>query len=354
MRAARTAVEAPSSRADRDRAVPERVTRPGGEPARVQISRRWLAVAAVVVVALVAGAAIAASRLVGHPRAAAPVVAVGYIRDYTGADTAGVGRPVPDMLATNLARVPNLRVVSNARIYELLGQFGNAAPSATTLTRAAREAGATELVEGALYDTQGRGLRLDLRLVDLDTGAVRGAYEVQGADPFTLVDRATAQLAAGFDLRADSLRVADVTTKSFLAYRLYERGLRALWEDLGLARRYFEMALREDSTFALAAYYAWRTEDIAGESELALEHLSQAMRMADRATDRERLLIRGTWAFVSEDPARIAIAETLAIRYPTEPDGHLLLGRSLLWGGDFLAPYVSSSGGSEARGIRSP
>lgn len=36
-------------------------------------------------------------------------------------------------------------------------------------------------------------------------------------------------------------------------------------------------------------------------------------------------------------PERLAIAETLAIRYPHEPDGPLLLGRAYLWAGDFEA-----------------
>jgi tetratricopeptide (TPR) repeat protein len=36
-----------------------------------------------------------------------------------------------------------------------------------------------------------------------------------------------------------------------------------------------------------------------------------------------------------DDPRRLALAETLAVRYPAEPAGHLLLGQARLWGGDF-------------------
>ena len=292
--------------------------------------RGWRRLAAALVVATIGIAAFAAAH---RPRGAPPIVAVGFVRDYTGGDTTGVGRPLPDMLATNLARVPGLQVVSNARMYELLGQFGSTSPSATMLTRAARTAGATVLVEGALYRTPASGLRLDLRLVDLATGAVQGAYEVEGADAFGLVDQATAELAAGFDHRADVLHVADVTTKSLLAYQLYERGLRSTWKDTRVAHEYFLAAIREDSTFAMAAYYAWRMELALGMETMS--RLEQAVRAADHATDRERLLLRATLANAAELPARVAIAETLAVRYPWEPDGHLLLGTYLMWGGNF-------------------
>src|SRR2546422_11560358 len=57
---------------------------------------------------------------------------------------------------------------------------------------------------------------------------------------------------------ADTVRIADVTTRSFAAYRMYVAGLRAYYreEDPPGAVRLFEAALAEDSSFAMAAYYA--------------------------------------------------------------------------------------------------
>ncbi len=65
------------------------------------------------------------------------------------------------------------------------------------------------------------------------------------------------------------------------------------------------------------------------------------MRLAAHASDRERLLIRGAWARETGDPADLAIAETLAIRYPTELDGHYLLGLARIAHGEFLGAVVA-------------
>jgi Flp pilus assembly protein TadD len=64
--------------------------------------------------------------------------------------------------------------------------------------------------------------------------------------------------------------------------------------------------------------------------------LRQAVRLASRVTDRERLLILGAWANAGQDPAFHAFAETIAVRYPWDPDGHEMLARALSWKGDFL------------------
>ena len=65
------------------------------------------------------------------------------------------------------------------------------------------------------------------------------------------------------DLGAQSpVRRAEGTTTSILAYRFYEQGLRAFDEgDSMAAQRFFIAALAEDSTFAMAAYYAARVSN---------------------------------------------------------------------------------------------
>src|SRR2546425_22921 len=308
---------------------------PSPTPPRVRRAMLAAVVMSVIILGGVTGA-IAAAR----SHATVPILAVGAIRDYTGSDTAGVAPTVAEMLATNLARLPRLHVLSTARIYELLGPARARGQESTAMERVAREARATQLVQGMLYRRPGGALRLELQRVDLQSGVVLQQYGVQGPDAFAVTDSATAALAASFGVSADTIRVADVTTRSLAAYRMYVAGLRAYYreEDPRGAVRLFEAALTEDSAFAMAAYYAGTINPILAGPK---SPLAQAVRLGAHASDRERLLIRGAWAGETSDPAVLAIAETLAIRYPAEPDGHYLLGVARMGRGDFLGSVAA-------------
>ena len=298
------------------------------------ISRpRWLRRATIgAVLGTLAAAVIAAVGVYSSQPPATPTIAVGEIQNYASGDTMQFGM-LGTMLATNLARVPELRVLSTGRLYELAAPSGRG-PGAMQM--AARRAGANEIVEGTLYSHAAGRLRLDLRRIDLATGVVRESYRVEGESPFVLVDRATALLLADFNLPAPSLGIASVTTSSLVAFRFYEEGLSAYYEgDNRGAERFFSAALAEDPDFAMAAYYrALSHEDV--DHAAFRQDLGRAVRFADQASDRERLLIRTAWAREMDEPRQLALAESLVVRYPAEPDGHLFFGEARLWSGDFL------------------
>ena len=269
-----------------------------------------------------------------------PVVALGRITEYRSAADPGIALPLTDMLATNLARTAGLRVISNARMYELLAQLGRGRDSgAASIMIAARRAGATELVDGALYQLADGQLRLDLRRIDLATGAVKGALSVTGGEPFALADSGTARLLAVLGATGPGGSVADVTTRSLAAYRFYEEGLRAFYHnEYSVAERLFGAALSEDSTFAMAAYYhaiSARPSDVA--SDTMQMRFRRAIRLADRASERERLIIRSAWAATVSSLERLVLAESLVTRYPDEVTGHLFLGRALTNDGEHHA-----------------
>ena len=81
-------------------------------------------------------------------------------------------------------------------------------------------------MEGTLYRQGGESLRFDVRVINLRSGTLRLALFVEGPDVFSLVDRATAELTTALQMEPVPEGVADVTTKSLAAYRLYEEGLR--------------------------------------------------------------------------------------------------------------------------------
>jgi DNA-binding SARP family transcriptional activator/tetratricopeptide (TPR) repeat protein len=319
----------------RPRAAPPPVA--AAPPSRVPGRRRLLR-GLVLVVAAVIAASWGARRL--FPSNSVPVLAVGGIQDFTGAAGGAVARALPQLLATNLARLPAIQVISGARLYEIQGQLDGDDPRRdhAVTSAAARRAGASELLEGELYRRQGGGLRLDLRRVRLADGQVIGSYTSEAEDPFSLVDEITSEVALAAGLPPSALHVADVTTPSLTAYQLYEAGLWAYYRegDRPAAHRLFHAALAEDSTFAMAAYYAAICNRWGG-AEYQADWL-RAARLANRASDRERLLILGTWGVAWQGIDPVATAETLATRYPTEPDGDLLVGDGLIWlRGDYPA-----------------
>jgi DNA-binding SARP family transcriptional activator len=319
---------------------------------------RSLAAVLAVAIVILAGAAIArvalsstAADRTGEER----VLAVGRIADRRGSDAEDLAGSLADMLATNLARAPGTRVVSTARMYELARQNGGSDTSAAALLDAARRAGATELVDGALFALADGTLRLDVRRVEISGGELRAAFSVQGGDPFALADSGTARLLASLGAPAKPGSIAAVTTTSITAYRLYEQGLR-VWgrNNRTEAAELFAAALAEDSTFALATYYYALTADAAWSD--IVRAMERAVRLSAHASERERLIIRAGWARTMTDPSLAAIADTLVRRYPDEVDGYLWIGQSLSMAGrvaDAVAPLervVSMDSAQQAPG----
>jgi tetratricopeptide (TPR) repeat protein len=244
------------------------------------------------------------------------------IADYSGKQPGWLGLPLSDMLATNLARGSGFRVISNARMLELIRQLAPTHDSSEVVSAAARHAGAAEIIDGSLYAITPNRYRLDLRRVDLASGAVIRAYKVEGVDLFALVDSGTAGLV--FDLGGSppvgSLRQA--STASVKAYQAYEEGLRHYYaNDMTSAERRFRQALELDPGFPQAAFYYGRATTSGSHSEV-MDRLRRAVELSNRAPDRDRLVIQAEWASQNTSPALLAIAETLMIRYPEEIEGY--------------------------------
>ena len=305
--------------------------------------RRWMAMAIGAGVAIVAGAAVMlplvrSSSTPSRPNeetvSAGPVFAVGLIADYRSPGAADVARPLADLLATNLARVPSLRMISTARLYELMAQTGaRGFNDAGSYSAAAKLAGATELVDGSLFATDDGALRLDLRRIELATGNVRATRTVTGRSLFALVDSGTAGIAADIGSRGPQSSVADITTRSEVAYRFYEEGLRAYYRgDTPAAHALFETAVAEDSTFAMALYRLATATTDPGRSHA---HMERAVRAAARTSDRERLIIETAYAILFSDPAATAKADTLSQRYPEDLSGPLFFGQALYAAADY-------------------
>lgn len=267
----------------------------------------------------------------GRGRRDQPMFAVGMIREDGVPDSLRIGGVLTDMLATNLARVAGLSVLANSRLFELM------LPGHDTLiagySEAARRAGAREIMQGRLLSGPQWGLAMEIQRVDLESGLVKGAYRVAANDRYALVDSMTAAIARDLRLSTPVGSVADATTDSPIAYRLYEEGLRAYYQyDNDAARRLMQAALEEDSTFAMAAYYdALLVPPYAD----VVDSRARALRLASRAPERERLRITADMLALNMEPSAVAVAESLSARFPDDPRAYESLSQAYWFRGDW-------------------
>jgi predicted Zn-dependent protease len=283
-------------------------------------------------VVLAAIVAIGAARLAAA-RSAPPVIAVGCINVGEHVDVGGAARLLPALLETGLANVPGQRTISDARLHYLLGQMRDSEESGGAVERAARLAGATELLEGAVQRSSGGRLRLDLRREDIDDGTVLRSYRVVGRTAFELADRAAALIAADLELPPPARPVRELGSSSRIARRFFEEGLRTYYQvDAARSNQFFRAALREDSSCARGAKYASLSES---DAAAKLEFARRAVRLSSRAPERERFYIQSTWSAYSGAAGLLASASELVKRYPTDPEAQLKAAGALMNSGRF-------------------
>lgn len=167
--------------------------------------------------------------------------------------------------------------------------------------------------------------------------ALAGSYALWFPGPSASRDSNSAPAAAG---QPDLSAFGSTSTRSLVAYRFYQEGVRAYYRGAAsLAYPLFGAAVREDSTFAMAWLYLGQT---APEDRDGYSYFDRARQMAEAfSSERERLLVGALWAEKTDDRSLAEIADTLTSRYPDEVDGHLLLGVAHGRRGEFLAalPY---------------
>lgn len=128
--------------------------------------------------------------------------------------------------------------------------------------------------------------------------------------------------------------VASKARATSVARQLLNAGIRASsGGDWVKASGLFRDALKADSTLAIAAMWAAETES---DSATWATLMGTALAHAATAPVRERLHIRLHWARSSSDPTEVAIADSLRLLDPDNPDGYLELAKSRLVTSDFL------------------
>lgn len=142
--------------------------------------------------------------------------------------------------------------------------------------------------------------------------------------------------ATGAPAGTDGAAAPPMTIASPVARRLYEEGVGRYYAgDSREAARLLRAALAEDSACAICAYRAAQASDFDDSAAAQLYRL--AMRLSDRVSEAERLLIHYGWADVTNSPSRRAIADSLAARYPAWSEAQLAEAEALGMDGEWLA-----------------
>jgi non-specific serine/threonine protein kinase len=306
----------------------------GAVPSSLQPPPRWPAVrssrvvAALFVLLLVAVGVIVWRQWTVRDTPAAdasgrPAIAVMPFENLGGGEEGSwLSKGVQSMLVTGLAQARGLHIVSVQRLSEVTRETSSRDLAALTRVQAAdvaRRAGARAAVVGSVM-RDGSTIRIDAQVEDLESGRVLAATSVSGTNLFALADELAARIgdSAGIGGAGDLRPIADVSTRSLEAYRLYSQGVDA-WADLRLdeARRLLEQAVAIDPMFAEAYLQLALTSGPAGRPAERNGYLRKAAERAERLSERQRLLMqvelaRDQWRFTDAAEG----LDRLVKRYP--------------------------------------
>ncbi|MBI4263910.1 MAG: protein kinase [Acidobacteria bacterium] len=289
--------------------------------------RLWLAALAITAVVLAAGAtyfwATRDDGAAGIGAAGRPAVAVmAFDNPASADDIAWLARGLPGLLETGLAQTPGLDVVSSERVSEILTELGASTLETLDTNRVldvARRAGAGAMVSGSLFKT-GDDVRVDVQVQDVATGRFLGAYSVRGQDVFALADELTDRIRDGLNVSSDGALpgIADVTTRSLEAYRLYSDGLEALINSRGTdARRLLEKAVGIDPEFAAAYFLLTAVTQRLGDTAAGEAYRQKTLQHIARLPERNQLLMQGQDAQRRGEATQAEMVyEQLIAKYP--------------------------------------
>jgi TolB-like protein len=191
-------------------------------------------------------------------------VAVLYLENNSVADRASLDpleKGLTDMLITELSKIEGLKVVERARLQALVDELHlglSGMVDSATAQQIGKLLGAQTLVMGGFVKGFDGKLRIDVRLVDVETGRTLTTDEETDKPKhlFKMIKRMSKAIAEDLEVKltkADKKRLKETDNTSFAASVWYARGLNL--EDQGKveeAVKMYEQALRENPGYARA------------------------------------------------------------------------------------------------------
>jgi Tfp pilus assembly protein PilF len=181
------------------------------------------------------------------------------------------------------------------------------------------------MVVGSVFRS-GTEIRIDAQVEDLSSGRVLVAESARGTDVFSIVDRLASQIRSGIGLEHTGgvRKVADVSTSSLGAYRLFVQGVDAFdhmrTKD---ALRLLTEAVQVDPSFASAYLSLGFVSYFEGRMADRRIYFAKAGENIERLNERERLLLQSNLAFAAGDGAEAArVIDQLIAQFPDTEDAY--------------------------------
>jgi serine/threonine protein kinase/tetratricopeptide (TPR) repeat protein len=308
-------------------------------PQKTGPSRRAV-IAAIAAVTLAAAAAVAAVAYLRpgsvHPLGEKDTIVIAAFENTTGDPVFdGVLR---QGVSTQLGQSPFLSLVSDQRIHHHLRLMEQPAEAVLTPTLArdvCERNGSAAIVTGSI-SALGSQYVLGLRAEECDGGAVLHTDQAQAASKEEVLDvlsrmAITFRTAVGESLASvqrHSKALPDATTRSIEALKAYSTAREAHFR-VGEAASvpHLQRAIQLDPGFASAHALLGISYSLMGESLIAARSTTEAYRLRDRVTDRERFFIEGMYdrQVTGNLEALQQTYETWTRTYPRDPDPHGLL-----------------------------
>ena len=272
---------------------------------------------------------VAALGLAASASAAPPVVAISYFDNHSGQPALDpLAKGLADMLITDLTAVSAVQVVEREKLNQVLAELALSKSKfidPKTAQRLGKGLAARWVLTGG-YTVAGETMRIDARVLEVETAKVLASEKVEGKkDEFFALEKELVEVlvvAIGVTVgRAEKTRLRSNPTQSFTAWSLYSEGLDAGDRgDAATARARFERALVADPAYAAARTALDRLAVMFAQSDKdTLAHVENELRGLDPKSPAlgkkvEELLLRLDWGKDEQSRKKTALLSWLASR----------------------------------------
>jgi serine/threonine protein kinase/tetratricopeptide (TPR) repeat protein len=262
-----------------------------------------------------------------------PSLAILYFENNSG-DTAldNWRSGLSEMLTTDLSQSTYIHVLSSDRIYTLLEKqdlLEKDKYSTDDLKNVATQGGVNHIIRGS-FITAGEKFIINASLMNADTADVISSIREEGIGEASItdsLDKITKQIKANLNLSEEQIsrdldrELAQITTNNPEAFKYFSEGVKLHSQgQYRAAIPLFNRAISLDPEFAMAYRKLGVIYGALGLTPQRKENLERAMELKDRLSDKERLLIEGTYYGDFEDTyekAMVAYKNVLEL-YPDD------------------------------------